>query len=63
MSDSQGEPEAWWFNSKTNEVEFGRLAAALDRIGPFDNKQDAERALEIVSDRAADWRAEEENDS
>lgn len=60
MSDSQA--EAWWFNTKTQLVEFGRISAALDRIGPFENKQDAERALEIIRQRAAVWRAEEEID-
>jgi hypothetical protein len=48
MSDS----EKFWFNTKTNQVEFGRQSLSLDRLGPFESAEEAAMALEIIADRA-----------
>lgn len=60
--DSKGEPEAWWFNLKTGTAEYGRLAHALDRIGPFDSKEQALKAPAIIAERSKQWRDEDESD-
>lgn len=62
MVDSKGEPEVWWFNTKTNSVEFGRKSHAIDRLGPFATEAEAERALEIVRERAKSWRSQEDQE-
>jgi hypothetical protein len=62
VSDSQGEPEVWWFNTKTGDVEFGRKTNSVDRIGPFEDEADARNALDIVRSRAAAWRTQEETE-
>ena len=59
---SDGTNPKWWFNSKTKEVEFGRLSPAPHRIGPFDSEAEARRAEEIVAERAAKWKAEEDEE-
>jgi hypothetical protein len=51
----------FWFNMKTGEVEEGKQSLALYRIGPFEDRDSAEHALEIVASRSAAW-ADEEND-
>lgn len=50
----------YWFNTKTREVEEGPKSLGLDRIGPFDSYQQALRAEEIVRDKAAKIREEDE---
>jgi hypothetical protein len=42
----------YWFNTKTQRVEIGKQSLSLERIGPFASFQEAERALEIVAERA-----------
>ncbi len=54
------EPKEYWFNTNTNEVEVGKLVAAIYRIGPFSDYESAARALEILQERAKAWREEEE---
>jgi hypothetical protein len=60
-SEHDEHPE-FWFNTKTGEVEIGLQSAASYRIGPFDSRVDAERALEIVRERAEKLRTEESED-
>ncbi len=55
------EPKEYWFNTNTNQVEVGKQAAAIYRIGPFADYETAKRALQILQERAQAWRAEEEN--
>ena len=57
---SDGTPEEWWFNTKTGEVEFGRLSASATRLGPFESAELASRALEILAAKAAEIRREDE---
>lgn len=60
-SEHDEHPE-FWFNTKTGEVEVGLLSASGYRIGPFANRAEAERALDIVRERAEKLRAEESED-
>jgi hypothetical protein len=59
MSEQETE---FWFNMQTGEVEEGKQSLALYRIGPFDNREDAENALEIIAERSAAWADEEDED-
>jgi len=59
---SDGSPAEWWFNTKTGEVEFGRLSASPQRLGPFGSKEEASRALEFIARRAAQIREEDDRD-
>lgn len=55
--------ETYWFNVKTGEVEVGQRSLALDRVGPFETREEAERAPEILRERAKKWAEEDaEND-
>jgi hypothetical protein len=54
--------EEYWFNTKTNEVEFGKQSLSLDRLGPFSTFEEAKNALEIISKRAKALRQEEAED-
>ena len=57
--DSAGNPEEFWFNLKTNLVEFGKLTAASYRVGPFATEAEAKNALKLVADRSKSWDEEE----
>lgn len=61
LSDSKGEPEVWWFNLKTQTVEYGRQSHAKDRMGPYATQEEAKRALEIAQERTKQWLEEEES--
>ena len=50
----------YYFNTRTGEVEQGKQSQAVDRIGPFKTRKEAEQALDIVRRRAEEWRREEE---
>ncbi len=43
-------------------VEVGMQALALYRIGPFETREDAENALEILKSRSETWSEEDEQD-
>ncbi|MGV8877162.1 MAG: methionine aminopeptidase [Rhodoglobus sp.] len=49
----------WWFNHKTGEVEEGPQSLASDRDGPFDSREKAEQAPQIIAERARTWAADE----
>ena len=49
----------WWFNTKTQEVEEGAQSLASDRVGPFETREEASRANEIIAARARAWAAED----
>ena len=53
----------WWYNHKNGEVEEGPQSLGSDRDGPFDSRADAERALQIIAERARKWAAEEAADN
>jgi hypothetical protein len=56
MSDS----EKYWFNTKTNQVEFGLQSFSIYRLGPFATEEEASRAIEIVAGRAKEIREQEQ---
>ena len=52
----------WWYNDRTGEVEEGPQSLGIERIGPFDTREEAERAPQIVADRSKAWAAEDAAD-
>lgn len=54
--------ETYWFNTRTGEVEVGKLSLAQDRLGPFESREEAARAPEIVAERARKIREEDDAD-
>jgi hypothetical protein len=58
-SEKEEKPE-FWFNLKTLKVEVGRKSAAPYRVGPFPTSEEAKAALKTLSQRSADWSAEED---
>lgn len=60
--DSTGIPNDFWFNTKTSQVEQGKLAAAPYRVGPFATRIEAERALETLMERSKRWATEEDSE-
>jgi hypothetical protein len=55
------EPEQWWYNHKTGQVEKGRQSLGLHRDGPFGTEEEATRAPEIARERSREWEREETN--
>ena len=49
----------WWYNYKTKHVEEGPQSLGSDRDGPFDTREEAARAPEIIAERARRWAAED----
>jgi hypothetical protein len=49
----------WWYNDKTGEVEEGPQSLAVDRVGPFESREEASRAPEIIEERARRWAEED----
>jgi len=54
----QDKPE-FWFNTKTQQVEVGKQALALYRIGPFATRMEAENAMQTLKARSKEWDEEE----
>jgi hypothetical protein len=59
--DSSGVPEEFWFNLKTGRVEFGKLASAVYRVGPFATSEEAAKALESLAAKSAKWNEEDQD--
>lgn len=53
-------PEFWW-NSRTGQVEEGKQSLSIERVGPFETREEAERATEIIAERAKKWVEEEDS--
>lgn len=51
--------DKWWFNSRTSEVEHGPQSLSVDRLGPFDTREEAERAPQKLQENAQRWAAED----
>lgn len=49
----------FWFNTKTHEVEEGKVSPAVDRAGPYATREEAARAIETIKARNAALDAEE----
>lgn len=54
--------DTYWFNTRTSTVEEGPQSLSIDRIGPFQTREEAERAIEIVEERARRIREEDDLD-
>lgn len=52
--------QQWWFNLSTGQVEQGMISQSYDRVGPFDTREDAERALETIAENNRRWDEEDE---
>ena len=50
---------SYWYNVKTGQVEEGKQSLALDLVGPFDTRVEAEHALEKLAERSRAWEEEE----
>ena len=50
----------WYYNIRTKEVEEGPQSIASELDGPFKTREEAERAPEIIAERARKWAEEEE---
>jgi hypothetical protein len=51
--------DQYWFNQRTGEVEAGAQSLAVDRVGPFATREEAEQATEIIAERARRWAEED----
>jgi len=49
----------FWYNLRTGEVEQGFVSQSVDRVGPFETRAEAERALEILRANSAKWAEED----
>lgn len=54
--------ETYWYNTRTGAVEEGPQSLSIDRLGPFKTREEAERAPEIVAERARRIREEDEQE-
>ena len=45
----------WYYNIRTHEVEEGKQSLASELDGPFDSREDAAHAPEIIAERARKW--------
>ncbi|HLT59693.1 MAG TPA: SPOR domain-containing protein [Microlunatus sp.] len=53
MSDSE---EQWWYDLKTGSAVRGKkVGKAVDRLGPYSSREEAERAMERVAERNENW--------
>jgi len=52
----------FWFNTKTHEVEEGKISPAVDRAGPYATREEAAKAIETIKARNARLDAEEAAD-
>lgn len=43
--------QKWYFNSEIKEVSQGKKSSWLNRMGPYDSKEEAEHALERAHER------------
>ena len=56
---SQDTEHQFWYNLNTGEVEEGMVSPAVERVGPFETRAEAEHALEILRANSAKWAEEE----
>lgn len=49
----------YWYNMKTGEVEYGLQSRSIDRVGPFDTREEAENALATLRENSERWEREE----
>ncbi|MCB1298900.1 MAG: hypothetical protein KDB08_07965 [Microthrixaceae bacterium] len=49
----------FWYNLVTGEVEQGFESPAIDRAGPFETREEAMKAPELLRERSRAWAEEE----
>lgn len=49
----------YWYNFQTGKVEEGFESPAIDRAGPFDTREEAENAPELLRERSRAWAEED----
>lgn len=54
----KGRENEWFYCVRHNRVEEGPECRALDRLGPYDSRADAERALETARERNQSWESD-----
>lgn len=54
-----GENKKWYFNTKTKQVEYGRISNLFDVMGPYDSEEEAREALKKAEESNEKW--DEEN--
>lgn len=54
------EPDQWWYNLVTGQVEFGAGAPNSERLGPYATKDEAEHALQRARERNEAWDAQDD---
>ncbi|WP_449277386.1 methionine aminopeptidase [Leucobacter sp. GX24907] len=52
--------DTYWYNTRTGEVEAGPQSLSIDRLGPFESREEAARAPEVVAERARKIREEDD---
>lgn len=45
----------FYFNTRTGAVEQGKRFSWVSRLGPYDTRAEAERALKTAANRTEDW--------
>jgi hypothetical protein len=61
MGDSGDSADQWWYSLKDGRVVRAHEARAADRLGPYPDRESAERALELARERTeANDRADRE---
>lgn len=55
MSVPQPETVEFYFNTRTKMVEKGRQSSWEHLMGPYDSREEAERALDIAQQRNDEW--------
>lgn len=41
----------YWFNTKTQQVEYGRQSLSVYRLGPFETEQEALNAEKFIAEK------------
>ncbi|WIM70172.1 hypothetical protein QP028_12765 [Corynebacterium suedekumii] len=54
--------EKWYFDPTTGSVEQGKVGSWDERMGPYDTREEAARALEVAEARNAAADAEDQAD-
>ena len=55
MTGTTGDHDEFWVNTATGEVEQGRQSSALERMGPYATREEAEHAYERAAERTEAW--------
>jgi hypothetical protein len=53
----------YWFNTRTRQVEEGHQSDWTDLLGPYESREQAERALDTARERTEKWDAQERADA